>query len=139
MSVMGSACPAESTAQEYRGFTRKCQSCLNAHFLLMFQAFLETFSHPVWVSDGRDDVLTNESARRLMQEGFPLVEASTQVEPGEHRKLVHNNVEYSVGKQSIVHGSCYALCELLEYVNTESADKLRQSTQHLRKMLAAQV
>lgn len=138
MLEMMPAYPSELAGKQYRGLSPKCESCLNTHFLLMFQAFLDSFSHPVWLNDGAENVLANASARRLAEAGFSLAQASAQVESGERRKLAHDNIEYSVGKQSIVHGSCYTLCELLEYVDTESADRLRQSTEYLRKVLAGQ-
>lgn len=99
----------------------------------ILQAFLDTFSYPVWIADENGAVCMNEMAQSMVRQDASLAQTGQLVAPGETRKVTVSGKRYSLNKRDINHGTNCMLLEM--HAEEDAANRLRESTKKLKRAL----
>ena len=67
----------------------------------IFCAILQTFKEPMFVIDSDENIIMNDEAQKLKDNGLDLLEQSKKVKDGSSRLISHKNNKYRLSKNEI--------------------------------------
>lgn len=100
----------------------------------IFCAILQTFKEPMFVIDKDENIIMNDEAQKLRDNGLDLLEQSKKVKDGGSRLISHKNSKYRLSKNDINLGNNVLFKLSLE---DETIARLHKSNLRLKKVLSS--
>jgi hypothetical protein len=101
----------------------------------IFCAILQTFKEPMFVIDSDENIIMNDEAQKLKDNGLDLLEQSKKVKDGSYKLISHKNNKYRLSKNDINHGTNSVLFKLS--LEDETIARLHKSSLKLKKVLSS--
>lgn len=100
----------------------------------IFCAILQTFKEPMFVIDKDENIIMNDEAQKLRDNGLDLLEQSKKVKDGSSKLISHKNNKYRLSKNVIDIGNNVLFKLSLE---DETIARLHKSNLRLKKVLSS--
>lgn len=100
----------------------------------IFCAILQTFKEPMFVIDKDENIIMNDEAQKLKDNGLDLLEQSKKIKDGSSRLISHKNNKYRLSKNEISIGNNVLFKLSLE---DETIARLHKSNLRLKKVLSS--